>query len=78
MTTDFNKPPRRTPGCCIRGGCHCGLSCCTCKTHCGRDYCNKKSKHEIDQRNNRIAELPDEINKLRRELSGLKREAKVQ
>lgn len=59
----FTKPPMVSPGCISRGtGCHCGMSCCTCKKHCGRDYCNKKSRDEIEARNERIDFLTRRIN----------------
>jgi len=67
----MRKPPIRY---CL-SVCHCGMSCCSCKTHCGRPYCNKKSKDEIKQRNDRIQVLTTSIKRDRSELAGLKREA---
>jgi len=69
----MRKPPRNY---CGYGMCRCGMSCCTCKTHCDRPYCNKKSQDEITRRNERIQDLTISIERDRNELSGLKREAK--
>jgi hypothetical protein len=65
------KPPIVTVGCGY-GGCRCGKSCCTCKTHCGSAYCNKKSEDEAKQRNEKIGCLETEIKSRKRELAGLK------
>jgi hypothetical protein len=67
------KPPMVTLGC-SSNGCRCGKSCCTCKTHCGSAYCNKKSKDQANLRNKRIGCLETEIKSHERELAGLIRE----
>jgi hypothetical protein len=71
---NYTKPPNRNPGCVI--GCHCGMSCCTCKEHCNRPYCRRKTEDEIEIRKDRIHYLQEKLQKYKRELTGLKREQK--
>jgi len=68
----MRKPPMSSPGCAFR--CHCGLSCCTCKVHCNRSYCNKKSWDETKKRNDRIRVLAIRIKSDRSELAALKKQ----